>query len=402
MGVRPAKGAAQTAPLPTATQKMGCCFAGLSLLTGIARRQKRHQQRLATTQTPCLAEAPLAKITSPVPEATKQLLTPPEVGAQHPGFAVAQPPASTETPGNRRTPRCVSGNVKDGEGRVPATTCTIGMDWNPELQDETISKAEHLDPFMPLVPHERSGDSPNFAASGNWLPETPFVSIAGMEIVPHEGSGDSASFAASGIWLPEAPFVSVAGMDLMEGVPSDLTAQHGSSNISVDSVVSATGNPSQHRCKTGSTLTGGASSEMDLPRMLFPIAEDATANLLKPKAKPKRQAKAKGRRRQRNPKPPAPVSLAHEVLLEEIEVRPGDAECFCIHCKMEPARGGLPNFSLVEAWSGARHSARRRESTWEAPPRDTKKKKKGSGGRCQTRGANYAATGQAGPKVPSS
>merc|ERR1712038_1922656 len=57
------------------------------------------------------------------------------------------------------------------------------------------------------------------------------------------------------------------------------------------------------------------------------------------------------------------------VLLEEVEVRPGEAECFCFKCIMEPGTG-ISLFSLTEAWGGARHSAKRKKlASRQAAPR---------------------------------
>jgi len=238
------------------------------------------------------------------------------------------------------------------------------MEENPERQEEAASQAEDLLMFIPPVPRERSSGSMSRDANVNWLPDTPFVSLNGM-----------------------------ASVDI---VASDMTTRQTSRNSSVDSAASAKGGAAPGSCKTASTVTGGASSDEEPPSVLFPIAEDATANLVKAKAKPKRQAKSKGRRQQSNFKSPAPVSMAQEVLLEEIEVRPGDAECFCIQCRMEPSRGGLPKLSLVEAWSGARHSARKKEKTPQLPPREKKK----AAGRGRTRGAQRVATGPVVPKAP--
>jgi len=57
--------------------------------------------------------------------------------------------------------------------------------------------------------------------------------------------------------------------------------------------------------------------------------------------------------------PKQQLSQLVPVLLEEVEVRPGEAECFCFKCVMEPGTG-IPLFSLTEAWGGARHSAKRK------------------------------------------
>lgn len=305
--------------------------------------------------------------TSLSPEATPQPLTTPEASAQQPGLAKAQQPFPVSSNGNRRPLRCISNRGKSSKRGTPAAACNTGMEENPEQQEEAISKAEDPLMFMPEVPRERSSGSVTRDTNGNWLPETPFVSLNGM-----------------------------ASVDV---VASDLTVRQNSRNNSYDSAPSAKGAAAPSIGKTASTVTGGASSDEETPSVLFPIAEDATANLLKAKAKPKRQAKAKGRRQQSNFKSPAPTSLAHEVLLEEIEVRPGDAECFCVQCRMEPSRGGLPKLSLVEAWSGGRHSARKKELAQQAQQVPPREKRKGSG-RGRTRGAQRVATGQVAPEAP--
>jgi len=381
----------QTAPRPLGC----CCFVGVSLLTGGTKVQKPHRQKEAL----CLAEAQSAESALPSLQGHPQPFTPPEAATQQPGCVATQPPPSA-TPGNKRPPRCISGRGRGSKKGVAAAINTTGINTTgmeeklEQREEEVPPKAEDpkqmrgLDlviekpvtqdlPVLPPMPRERSSTSPTSrAATGSWLPETPLVSIA------------------------------------TETTAAEPAARQTSRNSSIDSR-EFPGAP-QGSWKTASTKTGGASSDEDTtPSVLFPIAEDATANIIKAKAKPKRQAKSKGRRQQSKFKSPEPASIAHEVFLEEIEVRPGDAECFCLKCRMDPAKGGLPSLSLVEAWTGSRHSARfsgrnsarRQEKPQEVPPRE---KKKGSSGRGRTRGAQPTATGNtasksagnAVPKVP--
>jgi len=61
----------------------------------------------------------------------------------------------------------------------------------------------------------------------------------------------------------------------------------------------------------------------------------------------------------RRKSPPVRIAspIEHDVMLEEIAVRPADVECLCVRCAMQPQHGGLPSLSLVGTWARARHSA---------------------------------------------
>jgi hypothetical protein len=349
----------------TAAQPYGCCcLVGLSLLTGATHRRTTRGQKLATTQSPCLTEVredarlqgrmPVATCTPGIdqsPELQAETLAKAPltsvVGMASVAAQCTQNPCLTETP----------------QSSTPVAACTPGIDQSPELQAEPLAKA-------------------------------PLTSVAGMAPVAAESTqsprltnvGGAAHLQRSTPVIPElqtgtpakASLMPIAGMTPAATQSRQPLREIGLGDISEADVSLAKGRLAPGSCKTRSTTTGGASDD-----------ENAFANQVKAKTKPKRQAKAKGRRQQR--KPPAAVSVVQDVFLEEIQIRPGDGECFCIKCQMQPSMGGLPTLSLVEALSGGRHS------TQQFLPRE---KKTPSGGHGQTRGNPRLATGKAGLKAP--
>jgi len=126
------------------------------------------------------------------------------------------------------------------------------------------------------------------------------------------------------------------------------------------------GEPSTGR--TGGTETGGDSTDEDswTPRDKHPLRAhlpELNSKIHKRPFPPTMQDAGSGEgtstgiARRKSPLVHIASPIERDVLLEEIAVRPADAECFCVQCAMQPQHGGLPSLSLVSTWAKARHNA---------------------------------------------
>jgi len=355
-------GSAQAASSPAARPQEGCCCT----MSGLLRIVKK---KSSTQVAPAVVEAPPKDGAAPQQPVAEQL--------PFPLFAHAMATAREQT-------------------HVPPLNTRSA--WRSEFKDENN--------LMRTSPTKTSCSSwhavriPTYQFSKPWPPGDRQISLRQDQAVvygrplawqarhagnarqsfpsAHTGTSSTVAYASTMMGAPPPFNLDLQGTRELTG-----PTRTGSGEPSTGRTVSTEGGNFTGR--TVSTGTGGDSTDDDS----WPAATNFPAlnNRIRKRPLPHTvqadgvgtvsagMGAASGMTRRKSLPVHTPSPREHDVLLEEIAVRPADAECLCIRCAMEPQKGGLPSLSLVGTWARARHSAAAARAEQEQRQQQQKKQK---------------------------